>query len=332
MAIVLGVCRLLSLWQLSFHVDLAGREIATGQLESARARLTWLSSRWPRDPTVNFQLGFCHHALGDPDGALAALSRVPAGVPESGRATLLRARTLIEERGRFSEAERLLEPLARSSLPTSAEARQWLIRLYYWEGRPRDIRRLLELEWSRGQSRAALLRESWRLDADPPFSGMIQDTLDRAANQAPGDERVWLGRANLAIRSGSSPRRHAGWTSVWREAPDDTQVWRSRLDWALAADRADEARAALSHLPAETLSPAEVLELRAWVASRQGERTQEQSALEQWARPRPRREPGPGTADAPRAGSRQARASGRTAPSQGHPRRVQGAVSPAPGG
>ena len=282
MAIVLGVCRLLSLWQLSFHVELAGREIATGQLESARARLTWLSGRWPRDPTVNFQLGFCHHALGDPDGALAALSRVPAGVPESDRATLLRARTLIEERGRFSEAERLLEPLGRSSPPTSAEARQWLIRLYYWEGRPRDIRRLLELEWSRGRYRAALLRESWRLDADPPFSGMIQDTLDRAANQSPGDERVWLGRANLAIRSGKLAEAARWLDRCLERGPDDTQVWRSRLDWALVADRADVARAALSHLPADALSPAEVLELRAWAASRLGERTQEQSALEQW--------------------------------------------------
>ena len=63
-------------------------------------------------------------------------------------------------------------------------------------------------------------------------------------------------------------------------APDDPALWRARLNWAQAAGRPDEVVRAAAHLPAESLIQARVLELRAWMAARNGDRSAERAALE----------------------------------------------------
>src|SRR5262245_65989726 len=65
-----------------------------------------------------------------------------------------------------------------------------------------------------------------------------------------------------------------------RARPDDRAVWRARLDWAQAADRPDEVVRAASHLTVSLFTPARVLELRAWMAARCGDRQAERTALE----------------------------------------------------
>ena len=66
-----------------------------------------------------------------------------------------------------------------------------------------------------------------------------------------------------------------------RARPDDRAVWRARLEWAKAAGRPDEVVRAASHLPASSIvTQAAVLELRAWMAARDGDREAERAALE----------------------------------------------------
>jgi hypothetical protein len=65
-----------------------------------------------------------------------------------------------------------------------------------------------------------------------------------------------------------------------RRRPDDVPVWRARLDWAMAADRAAEAKEAMKHIPADQSSPAQVSKLEAWLAERGGDRAALRPALE----------------------------------------------------
>ena len=109
----------------------------------------------------------------------------------------------------------------------------------------------------------------------------IRTALDRAIDQAPQDDRVWLGRAYLALRDGRYAEAQSWLDACLRRRPDDPVVWRARLEWAVAADRADEARAALPHLTADDFPPARVHELRAWFAARRGDSAAERQALEQ---------------------------------------------------
>jgi hypothetical protein len=56
----------------------------------------------------------------------------------------------------------------------------------------------------------AVLIRLWKLDNDPyPIEGLRTQRED-AARKAPDDDRVWLGRANLAIRTGDTSRRPHG--------------------------------------------------------------------------------------------------------------------------
>ena len=64
-----------------------------------------------------------------------------------------------------------------------------------------------------------------------------------------------------------------------KRRPDDPSVWRAKLDWAMRADRLDDVRTALKHLPAESASPAEVHRLAAWLAAACGDVDRERRKL-----------------------------------------------------
>ena len=97
---------------------------------------------------------------------------------------------------------------------------------------------------------------------------------------APDDDRVWLGKANLAIRAGSYDEAARWLDACLRRRPEDVPVWRARLDWAVATNRVAEAREAAEHLPAEESTPAQVHRLAAWFAARRGDVESERRALE----------------------------------------------------
>ena len=84
---------------------------------------------------------------------------------------------------------------------------------------------------------------------------MVRDFLEHAARSAPDDDRVWLGKANLAIRQGESEGASRWLDACLNRRREDVPIWRTRLDWALATGRVAEVREALEHLPAARVDP-----------------------------------------------------------------------------
>jgi hypothetical protein len=106
--------------------------------------------------------------------------------------------------------------------------------------------------------------------------------LDEAGRTAPEDDRVWLGRAYLAIRTGQFPEADRWLGKCLARRPQDPVVWRARLEWATASDHLAEAVEAMRHLPAERFPPEQLLALRAWLAARLGDEGAEAAALAEW--------------------------------------------------
>ena len=126
----------------------------------------------------------------------------------------------------------------------------------------------------------ANLRTLWQIDHMPYPVERSRRELEQARQVAPDDDRVWLALADLATRTGRFEEAEEWLMRCERARPDDRAVWRARLDWAQAADRPDEVVRAASHLPVSLFTQAHVLELRAWMAARRGDRQAERAALE----------------------------------------------------
>ena len=71
----------------------------------------------------------------------------------------------------------------------------------------------------------------------------VRACLDQAARLAPDDDRVWLGRANLAIRTGAYDEAERWLDACQQRRPDDVPVWRARLSWGIATNRIDVVQA-----------------------------------------------------------------------------------------
>ena len=117
----------------------------------------------------------------------------------------------------------------------------------------------------------------WSIDDDPyPVDGFTL-ALGKAKLSAPDDDRVWLAWPTWRPAPGVSTRPSEWLTRCERARPDDRAVWCARLDWAQAAGRPDEVVRAATHLPGASFTQARVLELRAWMAARSGDRTRRAS-------------------------------------------------------
>ena len=108
----------------------------------------------------------------------------------------------------------------------------------------------------------------------------ISQTLAKAYRASPDDDRVWLALADLAIRRGRFEEAGDWLTRCERARPDDPAVWRARLEWAEAAGRPDEVRAGGEPLAGLASPGRGCSRLRAWLASRSGDRRAERAILE----------------------------------------------------
>src|SRR5262249_58873818 len=122
--------------------------------------------------------------------------------------------------------------------------------------------------WGRSSQAVGLLKELWDIDATVYPVVAIQRVLDVAD---PNDDRVWLARANLAIKTGWYDEARKRLDACLSRRPDDRAVWRGCLDLALAWDDLPGVWQALPHLPAGEFSMAEVLDLRAWGVAHTGD-------------------------------------------------------------
>jgi thioredoxin-like negative regulator of GroEL len=273
-------------WQYRAALKRAQRDLSRGDHAAAATQFAALARRWPRVAEVAYGLGECELALGRPDAALAAWSRVPPGSPLGGDIAPARGRLALE-RGHFTEAELTLTgALAANPVPSSAvEARHLLIHLFVQQGRYDEAQALLERQWSdladiRPAEALAALQAHAAVDLDnSPMTG-LRAVLDRAAALAPGDGRVALARANLAIREERLDEAQSALRDARRAGPSDAAVKRACLRWALAAGRDDEAEAAAAALGPGGLRAHERLALDAWRAAWRGDRRAERAAWE----------------------------------------------------
>jgi hypothetical protein len=104
--------------------------------------------------------------------------------------------------------------------------------------------------------------------------------IARAKDVAPEDDRVWLGAADLATRTGRLDEAAEYLARCERARPDDPAVWQAWLECSKAAGKVDGVMRAAGHLPRSALSESQVLTLRAWIAGQRGEVRAEREALE----------------------------------------------------
>ncbi len=97
---------------------------------------------------------------------------------------------------------------------------------------------------------------------------------------APDDDRVWLGRANLAIRTGAYDEAKRWLDACKARRPLDAAAWDAALRLGVATGRIDGVRAAAEHLSAQATSAAECHRLRAWLAEQNGDGKTECQDLE----------------------------------------------------
>jgi tetratricopeptide (TPR) repeat protein len=275
-----GTARGVDSWRYRTNLEQAKARIASGSPADARRLLADSATRWPGKGEVEFLLGACEQALGRPEAAEAAWSRVPPASPYAGHAAMLRVRLLLK-RDQLAAAEELLPVALRASGQHAIEARETLVALFRLEGRFAELRGLVRDGWESYPDRFGLLRELAKLESINPVPiEKIRPALETGAENAPDDDRIWLGRANLTIRTGQFAEAQRWLDACLRRRPRDAAVWRVRLDWALATGDVAEARRALEHLPPAFVPPEEVLALRAWFAAQFGDPERERQALE----------------------------------------------------
>ncbi len=260
----------------------AEQEIKAGQVSPARVRLTRLSKLGLGGVESDYWLGICAEAEGRVDAALAMWTGIPKDSAWYVDATLHRARLALEQ-GRFAVVEEALEParFPRGS-PAFRIREKQLQHVYFFSGRSDDLRRRKHEEWAGARNKAEVLRTHWQIDE--PKAAPLRAILSRlkdAERLAPEDDRVWLGRAYLAIRTSEFAEADAWLKRCLERRPDDPVVWRARLEWAIDSDRLAEAVEAMRHVPAPRLEPEQILSCRAWLAAHYGNDRVEQAAWTQ---------------------------------------------------
>ena len=181
--------------------------------------------------------------------------------------------------------------------PDLPALRRLLLVILGQQGRLSEARRLIESLWSDTAivptadqaDRLTMVREYVGLDLEPfPLESNLSRLEDTKAATGELDQRaIALARAYLATRSGDFERARAEIEACLNRRPDDPVVWKARLDWSVAAGRLELARAAVDHIAADTLEPAQIGELRAWFARQRRDDQAERRALEQLVKRNP---------------------------------------------
>jgi enediyne biosynthesis protein E4 len=279
-----------NLWEIRrYRRDMAEikSEIQAGRHGHAVRKLEALLARKPDSGEAAYLLGVCQKTRGQAQAAAQAWERVSSASSFGAQAIRGRMELLIE-RGRLTDAEKLISQATADPRFDDSELRLFLGLVYSLQGRVEEGSGLIETCWERlneageGASERAILlvRLHVQLWRETPAVEDVRSFLDQVARSAPDDDRGWLGKAKLAIRLGMYDEAAKWLEASLRRRPDDLAVWRTWLDWALATRRLALVRQALSHLPVEHSTPAEIQRLTAWLAAYRGELDSERIALE----------------------------------------------------
>ncbi len=290
---VLGVISLVllswgaSAWRYWSSVAEVRREISQGRFADARLRLRGLVTWWPEPSEVVWLRGVCAKETGHIDEAITAWARIPAGSSLAAEATLRRGEAEID-RGRLDVAELLFTAALKESGPRIVEIRHDLMQLFWQEGRLDEARALIERNWDEyrrtlgpaSDPAIANLRAHLALDLEVYAVGGVQALLDRAGTAAPDSQRVWLGRANLAVRTGKFVEARQWLDRCLAARPDAAVAWTTALDLAMATDDIGLAESAVGHLTTAHLPPERIVRIRTWFAARRGDAELERTILE----------------------------------------------------
>ena len=241
------------------------------------ARLARLAERWANDDEVLFLLGECEVARGRRDDALAAWAKIPRPSP------LLRgprpAPGHSDQHGKYTRRPRKsCSALARPGLagPDRYELERASSRLYRFEGRQDDVRRVLRASWGRSPDPAGVLKELLLLDHSPIPAEALQSPWRRRTTRTTGSG--WAGRispcspaASPTPLGGSIAACSGGPTTPRSGGPGSTWRWRPTIVAGFWA--------AVAHLPADRFDATTVHALRAWLAAHRGERSLERREL-----------------------------------------------------
>jgi enediyne biosynthesis protein E4 len=260
--------------------------MAAGRPGTAIRGLTSLLDASPDADEVAYLLGSYERGRGRPEAADLAWAKVTPGSSLSARA--IEGRMLLRvASGQFAAAEQLIDEAAADRRNDGTALRILLVQTYFDEGRLDDALRLVDArldhlrQIGEGASHTAIVLARLHFDLEQTSTPVetARATLERAGRMAPKDDRVWLGRANLALRTGDLHESARWLDACQRLRPDDMPVWRARMRFAMADGQVDHLKKALRHLPASASTPVEVHHIRAWLAKQQGDQAIERQEL-----------------------------------------------------
>jgi thioredoxin-like negative regulator of GroEL len=259
----------------------------SGLFAAAARDLSALLVSRPRWDEVAYRLGLCEKARGRFKEADAAWALIAPDSPMNGRAVMARMDLLLEQ-GKLAEAEELIDKAALARGPDGWALRMLLIPTLLQEGRTEEAERIIESRWrnlnARGEGATEqainLARLAIEVRSNPPPVDAVRAYLEQVGQRDREDDRVWLGRANLALRVGAIDEAKPWIDRCVKRRGEDPAVWRARLAWALATNQVSEVEAALTHIPADQASPAEIARLSAWLAAARGDSKAERQELE----------------------------------------------------
>src|SRR5262249_31403854 len=153
--------------------------------------------------------GQCEQAVGHAEAAMAAWARVPSRSAFAVPAALRRAE-LAMRRGRWLDAEALLRRTLDDPRGQAVAIRRPLFALLWMQGRGVEAAALIQdnwrqmsrPDWPRPDEATEAMEDLLAMRVDAPTVEGIRAVLAMSARQAPDDDRVRLGRANLATRTG----------------------------------------------------------------------------------------------------------------------------------
>jgi tetratricopeptide (TPR) repeat protein len=278
------------MWNVArYHRALAeiNAQMAAGRNGLAAQNLLSLLARQPDSDEAMYLLGVCERARGRRAEAARAWSRVPPNSP-FWVVAIYRARELYVERGLLADAEQVIKVAQQNAPSDGLILNELFAPIYGFQGRIEESVELLEAEWEHlnrnGEGATERAINLLKLHIDIPRSMKDQaptrDYLEKARRVAPGDDRVWLGRADLSITDGAFAEAAQLLDDCVKRRPDDFAVWRARLRYALATGSPKNFRQAIEHLPAEHAPQPQIHKLAAWVARQEGDHRTEERELE----------------------------------------------------
>ncbi len=274
-------------WNYQGNLRLAQQEIANGQLGQAQKRLAAMAARsGAPGRAADYWLGVCEALTDRPIDALRAFSRLPEEYPFDPVGAYHEAKANLTQGKLHAAEKRLARTLAGGGLGLKP-IRELLSHIYEIEVRFDDVKALQRAGLAEAKDPVRILKYLNNLDWDRlPYDGLF-GTLEKAGELAPDDDRVWLGKARLAIEAGRWEEARE-WLERCRKAGlADGPVWKAWIKLALGSGHPDEAVAAVRQLEPQELELAERFALRAWLHRQQGNRQGEASVLEQWLKLEP---------------------------------------------